>query len=454
LVGLTAGETGMRPGTIMAILGSLLWIVILSPTLLESDAYRYAALLLSLIATYYFYLYHSRIRIHWIGWLCIAWGVYAAARFLLLYFQAPVHHKGASEWLYIFPIFFPVLGIALAAYRPYVARIIAAYFVIVLVFLLATTNYGHILAGEPVTPLIQKNRIHGAVACGLILISAFFWMMHYTLRRHEAPRLAQLALSTAPVIIVLCLLNIYGSKSKGVWLAIVLCLPLMLILAQRYMRHPAVQLIGLAIVALFVGGIALFWGNLVETAGPTLSAVTGVVRDISTSSDISTLFAQSINSDQTPLSMNERLQLWSNAWEVFSAAPIFGQGNLWLESWKHTRYTGVGYTLMHNGYLEIAIRHGLFGLMVFLVMFVAFLRAVRRACAHGLISRPTLHCYYVANAFFCLTLLSNSNNRLAIGESFALVVGAIAFACIIGVDLKSRDLRQRKLPEQTPAIIA
>lgn len=67
---------------------------------------------------------------------------------------------------------------------------------------------------------------------------------------------------------------------------------------------------------------------------------------------------QAIQSGETLTAMDERLQLWSNGWELFSSAPVFGWGNQWLERWQQTRYATVAHTLLHNGYLEILVRSG------------------------------------------------------------------------------------------------
>jgi hypothetical protein len=62
-------------------------------------------------------------------------------------------------------------------------------------------------------------------------------------------------------------------------------------------------------------------------------------------------------------------------------------------------------------------------------MLVLCLRWVRRANVIGLISGPAYLCFVFSLAFFLLSLLTNSNNRLAIGESFFLFVGAFGFCC-------------------------
>ncbi len=441
---LNAIETRVKLPVPLAVLGCVLWILMATATVIESDTYRYATVPLTLIGGYYSYTRLSFVRMHWAGWLCVAWTVYAVTRFLVLIYTSPDHQRGASEWLYFFPLFFPFLGAALVLYRPYISRILAGYFVVALVFLLVLTDYRGILSGEPITPLIQNNRIHGAVACGFMLIGAFFWLMHNLCRHTWSDWRLRLSAVCAPPIMLLALLNIYGSKSKGVWMAVAISLPLMYLLAHRYMRARFIRVLAGALAVCLVAGLVLFWGNIAETAGPTLNAIGATVQEASSSGDVSGAVHDAIHSGSTPLSMNERMQLWTNAWEIFRVSPIFGQGNDWLDSWQKTEYANVGYTLLHNGYLEILVRHGIFGLAVFAVLLAVFLQSVRRSRRLGLVSLQAAHAYYTMIAYFCLTLLSNSNNRLAIGESFFMVVAAVAFHCLILIDIQQKGWPEEK----------
>lgn len=429
---------GVELGKYLSLVGFISWLTVLSPAFIESDAYRYAGALLYLVALYYYLLKSQTFKLGWMGWLCIGWGLYVLARFLFIYFDTPEHEKGSSEWLYIFPLLFPLFGLALTLYKPQIEKVIATFFIVAILFLLWTTNFPDILAGQPIIPMIQNNRIHGAVACGLIMISAFFWMMHYAPSGPRTSSIASLSIGLAPVIILLCLLNIFGSKSKGVWLAVVFTFPLMYLLAQTYLKKRLSILIGLAVVVVSIGLVVVFWNNIYETAGPTVAAVGTVVEDATSGADLGDVVTTTVGSDETPESMNERVQIWSNAWEIICSAPLVGQGNNWLPMWKSTRYANVGFTLMHNGYLEIAIRHGALGLLVMVVMLGMFLGTVRRAQKRGIISLQALHCYYVCIAFFSITLLSNSNNRLAIGEMFSIMTGAIAFFCHIQLQALDR----------------
>lgn len=409
--------------------GSVLWIALMSAPLKESDAYRYACLLLAGGALVFYLRDRTRLPVSWLAWLCIAWAIYAAARFLWLYLTVPGNPIGASEWLYIFPLFFPSMGIALYLFRHHAEKIIAAFFALALVAFLVTTDFARVLSGVNVTPLSHHNQIHGSVGCGFLVVGAFYWLLHCLEKRAVNARMASFALAVAPPVMALALFGIYGAKSKGVWLSMAVVLPPMAVSMLAYLSRAKALIAASGLVAAL--GLVIFSvsDNLWAVGGPTFMSAGHLLRQFAETGDIGQNLATAIHSGAVPRAMKERLELWSNAWEIFVSNPLFGAGNLWLEQWKHTAYPNVGYTLIHNGYLEILMRYGLFGMAVFGVIFVAFVRLVFQAWKAGVISRSALICYCMMILFFMLTLLSNSNNRLALGESFVLLVAAVAFFC-------------------------
>jgi len=434
----------------VAIFGSLLWILVASATLVESDAYRYAVALLSLIALYYYLKAPVRPRTDWIGWLCMGWGAYVMTRFGITYWLTPEHDIGASDWLYAFPFFFPILGVAVLLYEPLFEKIIAAYFAATLAMLIATQHFREVFAGETVKPLIMNNQIHGAVACGMIVIFTLFWLLHYLTDKSSDRRIARFAYIVSPFIVGLCFIAIYGAKSKGVWLALSITLPLLALVALSYLRLKLGTIVIAVAAVLLVAGIYTARHNLDKTAGPTVSATIAMLESVTGGHDLGGTVTSTIGSTDTPVPMDERLQLWSNSWEVFSSAPVFGWGNRWLERWYQTRYSHIQYTLLHNGYLEILVRYGLFGAAIMAFMLAIFIRAVWRAYKAAIIPRAAWHAYSVCLFFFSLTLLSNSNNRLAIGESLAFA--SSAFACWCHMRLKGEYLAMSKVERKDAAV--
>ncbi|MGM4912858.1 O-antigen ligase family protein [Rhizobium sp. 768_B6_N1_8] len=424
----------------------ILWLLLISAPILESDSYRYAALLLIGTTFVWFKPNFSLLKRDWLANACLAWGAYALLRFL---FGLIVDgEKGASDWLYAFPLFFPAVGIALYSSRKHVETVFAIYFPIALAALLISTDYRLILEGNArISPLFHHNLIHGAIGCGFLMIGAFYWLLHAWETGKLARRSGNWIAAVAVSVIALCLFNIYGSKAKGVWLSLVLVGPLMLASLLLYANRRRAALVGAAVVAVIAAALFVGGDDIWRFAGPTYEATARIETAISMQGGVWNAVAAAIASEDTPNAMSERLQLWANSWEVFSQAPAFGAGNHWLTLWQSTTYSKVPYTLLHNGYFEMLVRHGLFGMIVFAILAVAMYRRVLFAQRKKLISLSTLLAYSMVTLFFLGTILSNSNNRLAIGESFFFVFSAVAFACGImlrkGRSLHSSSTRNR-----------
>jgi O-antigen ligase len=407
---------------------SALWLVMMSVTLIESDAYRYAALCLIIAFAFFVPGPKNLLLRDWLAILCIVAGIAALSRFLLLLIVTG--EKGASEWLYAFPLLFPILGVAFAGSWKMVRGILAIFFSLALVLLLISTRFTDALTGERIFPLFHHNPIHGAVGCGFLVIGAFYWMSHqYEVGSSKALRSFATVVGTA--VIALALFNIWGSKSKGVWLALIPVVLMLVPTTLMFLRKKEVivtMVAGVLLLGVSVYGVR---ENIAEVAGPTVESVATVVAELDSGRSFSSIFKEAIESPSTPVTFDERLQLWSNASEVIAVAPFFGSGNHWLTIWHTTRYASIPYTLMHNGYLEILIRHGFLGLAIYGLIFVASLYRVFRASRLGVISKCAFSCYLVCAVYFAFTILSNSNNRLAMGESYALLFSAVCFACTI-----------------------
>jgi O-antigen ligase len=438
----------------LTLLGCVLWILAASAAFVETDTYRYASAILAIIALVHHLRMENRPRTNWLGWLCMGWGIYVVTRFVAIYVMTPGHDLGASDWLFAFPFFFPILGVAFGLYEAHLEKIVAAFFAVAMVMLAVTTHFELIFAGETVKPLIMNNQIHGAVACGLILISASFWLLHYMTSPSSNRAFARFSYVAAPLIIIVCFIAIYGAKSKGVWLALVLTLPIVGLVALTYLRRKMGMVIVVCSAAMLLAGVYTVRHNLHKTAGPTVTAAITMLEGLDDGRDVNGVLADTIASTTTPVSMDERLQLWYNAGELISTAPIFGWGNEWLERWHKTRYSQIQYTLLHDGYLEILVRFGVFGAIVMTVILAGLAASVWRASRSGIIPRAAFHAYALALFFFALTLLSNSNNRLAIGESLALLSSAFACWCNMRLGSQSAVAQEGASAELATGLVA
>jgi O-antigen ligase len=406
----------------------------------ESDTYRYACGVLALIGLYFYLRTTDRPGISWVGWLCMGWAAYALTIFLVMFAAWQGHPIGESEFLYCFPLFFPILGFALSIYWKSMERIVAAFHIGALLMLVLTTKFREVVSGETVRPLIQNNQIHGAVCCGILFVTSCFWLLHYVTEKRSDRTMVTISFLVAPPVIALSLFCIYGAKSKGVWLALALTLPLLAILGLRRLKMGRGALVfAAALVGLILGTYAVR-ANLNQFAGPTVRAAEAMLWSTGHDGGAAAKVASAIASSSTPVSMDERLQLWWNASELIASSPIFGWGNEWLDRWHHAKYGSIRYDLMHNGYLEILVRYGVVGTLVFLVMLAVFIRSVQTACRDGVIPPCAFYAYFTVLVFFAFTLLSNSNNRLAIGESLALVSSAFACACRLFIEQRQQAI--------------
>ncbi|NTG45715.1 O-antigen ligase family protein [Rhizobium rhizogenes] len=421
---------------IWALLADALWLLVMSASLVESYAYRYAGALLVFLSLFRYARSTPRPSIDWRGWLCIAWGGYALLRYVLQFALQADHPIGDHEVLFLMPLTFPPLAFILFQCWPHLERLIAIHFGLALAILVLHLRLGAIFAGETVIPLIQHNQIHGAVCCGMLFIGAVFWLLYYLTEGADKRPMRFYASIVAPLIGALCLIGIYGAKSKGVWLSLVPVLPVLGFFVMRSLKLRIAAPAIICIAALLALGIYTVRDNLYRTAGPTITSTISMLKDASTKEQVGGAVAQTIDSAITPISMNERLQLWSNAWELFSAAPVFGWGSEWLELWPHTHYSHVQYTFMHNGYLEILIRYGLLGAAIFAAMLACFCCSVYRAAYLAIIPKHAMHAFFIILIFFSLTILSNSNNRLASGESLSILTAAFALACQLKIRLQ------------------
>lgn len=418
-----------RKAEARALLPAALWVLLASAMLVESDIYRYVALAFAIFALVRHRPEVRQVSRDWLALLCYAWAGYALVRFVLgivLYDQ-----KGTSEWLYAFPALFPLLGVALYATRRSLFAAGTLLLACGLAGLLATLDFGTIFAGERAAPLFHHNPIHAGVGGSMLFLTAAFWLLYAAETGRLAGRLKwpmlTLGLSTA----ALSLIGVLGAQSKGAWLALAATICFMALLslyhlAGRWRLH---LLGGLVVLTIAVAAVAAPY--VTKVAGSTADAALIMLDTALATKDPLGAIQATIADETVPSAMRERLMLWSNALELIQQSPLVGWGNAWLGEWKRTTYADVGYTLLHNGYLEILVRHGLFGLSVLSVFTLAAAGRVNAARWEGRIGASTAAYLYSMSFFFFATITTNSNNRLALGESFFLLAGGAVFAVLL-----------------------
>lgn len=296
-----------------------------------------------------------------------------------------------------------------------------------LVFLAADTGYSDILHGIKPDARLFNNPIHAAVAAGFIFLCTLQFIAH-TAQRTDlsgSARAWHWALSAA--VLLFALVNIIALRSKGVWLAVALALLVLAVMALAR-GHRRELLVGSGVLAVVAAGVVathnLFW----STAGDTMIFVKTLVSD-TFSQGLGKAISAAIASDTTPLGAKERLMLWADAIEVWKRHPIFGASSAWLTEWESRTYHPSIHDIFHNGYLEIAVRYGVVGLAFFAFLYIWSSRQVVLAVRAKLVAPAAWSCFISTLVFFAITILSNSNNRLAIGESFMWVAAAFGFYC-------------------------
>lgn len=401
----------------------------------ESDAYRYAGLALFVAALVHYFrrslwYYEERPFIGWAGIICLAWVACVAIRIAVSYIFFPEYGAGASEGIYLLPIFYSTFGFALLLYvrRPFVLA--TAFIAISALVLTFGVDYSFVLQSRSAS-LLHNNSIHASVGAGLIALCCVPFGLHVA-RRPDLERATRLALALlAAVTFLLALTAVYTLQSKGVWLALAAALPLLAVLlfVKGGGGGRTARAVALACVLVAMAGVAANYEMMRRVGGPTLAASFALASDIIAGNGVINSLDKAITETATPASMRQRLMLWANALYIWRDNPVFGAGVAWLHEWQDRRYQHTSYTVIHNGYLEIAVRYGWSGLGFYAFLFFWSLRRVWQATRAGLIDATAFQCYAATAFFFAVTMLSNSNNRLAIGESFMWLGAGFGFYC-------------------------
>lgn len=408
-------------------------LVFVSAVWQESDAYRYVGMVLIFAALIRyvrvdFWDYRIKPYIGWAGTMCIVWAAYVAVRFLYSQIFYPELGRGTAEGVYLLPLFYPTTGYALFLYarRPFV---LAAMFMAISMLVFAFGIDFNFQTAIRARTLLHNNPIHASVAAGFIALCAIPFALHVANRGDLKPSIRVLLEGLAGITFVIALLAIYNLRSKGVWLAMIVSLPILaaIIVATEENRYGR-KLVTAALVITFAGA-TLNYEMLHDTAAATVDTSILLLQDTFAGKGIVSSMEGLIADASIPHSANERMMLWVSALNIWEANPIFGAGISWLHEWQNRPYQQVPYNILHNGYLEIAVRYGIIGLAFYAILLGWGVRKVWLANRTCLIDRTALQCYIATMTYFAVTLLSNSNNRLAIGESYMWLAAGFGFYC-------------------------
>ncbi len=416
-----------------ALLGAVAVLLFLSAVWFESDTYRVAGGLMVLAALFHYFrsdLYtYSKPLVGLVGFACMAWALYVMARMGFDFAARPGKGFGTAEGIYLLPIMYPTFGYALYLFvrRPFQA--VVAFMVISLAVLLLSTDYRLVFRGYQALVSLHNNSIHAANASGFIMICSAAFASHVVHRHELHPTVRKVLIALAAVTFAFAGLNVITLISKGVWVALVISLlPLIAGIAWNK-RNLRGSVIAMAVFVLVAAGAGIFHDRVRSVGQRTAASVISLVTQISSGSSLSDSVSYTIAAPGTPTGVRARLMIWSNAAEIWARHPVFGSGIAWLDNWESRKYKESRYTLLHNGYLEIAVRYGITGLMFYAFLFMWSLRMVRKAANANLIDVTAYHAHLAAMIFFAISLFTNSNNRLAFGETYIWFAVSFGFYC-------------------------
>jgi GR25 family glycosyltransferase involved in LPS biosynthesis len=426
-------STSSKTTYIFEVLAAAAILIFVSTLWVESDAYRYAGVALVIVSLSHYlrvsFWRYDKPLVGLIGIMCIAWAGYIAARFGYYYSTHPNAGTGAAEGVYLLPLFYATLGYALFLYIRHPFWIAAAFITACGFVLLFGSDYAAIARNTRPVDIHHNNTIHASIAAGFIALCAIPFAVH-TLRREGLPGwLRALLFGVATVTFVLALINIYALRSKGVWLSFGVALPVLVVLIFLTDKSRTARNVAIAGLFISIIGVGALYENIWKTGGGVAITTSSLGADLASGKGILPTMETAISDDKIPSSTKERLRLWVNALEIWKKQPIWGAGVSWFDEWKNRKYKDPNYTLMHNGYLEIGMRYGLIGLLFYFTIFSWATYRVVQAYRSRLIDASAMQCFVAAMIFFAFTILSNSNNRLAIGESYMWLAIGFGFYC-------------------------
>lgn len=405
-------------------------LVLVSTVWVETDLYRYVLVpLVAVGLTTYFLRQDFFPMIGPIGWACLLWPAHVALRYLWVEHIHPESTGGSAEGVYMFTGAYLTVGYIFFLYRDRLQRLLLPFFIISLVTLFASVQLSGMLENENtrVEFLFHNNLIHASIGAGFILIAAFCHLLWLVDRRPRELLSYWPQLGLLLAVSLFALLGIVVAASKGVWIALLAALPLACFAVWTETRGTTRLLLTVAGIVAILTMALVFGARIEHLIGDEMASAWGLIVELFSGGSVREVVLQKIESGALPSTFDERMRIWWNAMSIWRLDWLFGQGSYWENLWEHTRFADIGFELMHNSYLEVAIRFGIVGLVFYAILFGWCLYQMRRATIEGLVERKLYLFLVLSFVFFLVTMTTNSNIRLAIGESYMLVVGGFGF---------------------------
>lgn len=406
----------------------VLFLLFVSATWIETDVYRYAGGILALGAAIAWIRAGFRPPVGWMFALCWLWAAWVFLRYVIAVSSGDVHGHGSSEGIYLFPIFYSALGYALLIHRIAWREACVTFVVVSLLAALLTVDPDSSADGSLYGIFDTNNRIHGSIGAGFVVLAALN-VMAYEGRTETDARMRWALEFLCLATVAVCAIGIIGAKAKGVWAALAVGLFVLATFAARDVLGRQARLTGILAAAATIGFVAVFHRTLWDTVAPSLEGLSDLALRAAASRDPVGVVRETLACGGLPQSAHLRLMMWHDAVEVWSNDWLFGNGVGWQDAYARAFYAGMGYDVVHNGYLEIAMRYGIVGLVFTLFVFAWSIAMASKAAGKGLIAPEAFRFHVAAAVYFLATMLTNANNRLSIGESYMIAVGAFGFYC-------------------------
>lgn len=404
----------------------------------ESDLYRYAGFGIVILTLVFYFSYellnYRRILFGWPGIICISWVVYLLTRAGLDLAANPDIDFGGAEGIYIFPLFYPTFGYALYRFLKNPFLLGRAFILISMIVLIVGTDYQFIsslFAGVDfrAVTFLHNNSIHASIGVGFMMIGAVYFALYIFAQTTLAPKLKSLWLVLSIIVIAYGLLNIINLQSKGVWLALIFSLPIIIIHLTKQLRTKIIIVVFALCTASIATTSIMIPDRSLNNVSATAQSTYTLVSELADGNGLIKSLQHVIAEGDTPHSSLQRMMLWTDALTIWQERPFIGQGLNWHNEWNERTYKEADHSLLHNGYFEIAVRYGLVGLLFYAWLYLWSIKQSLSAARANLISNEAAQCHSVMLLYFAATMLSNSNIRLALGESFMWLAAGFGFYC-------------------------
>lgn len=350
-------------------------------------------------------------------WLSIAMILYVVCRafFATLDFPEDFHkiiEKQTRSWIFLCLFFIPAWWISRSNYRMVISfGLMLSGFLLGGLFALDIETLHHIMQGERSGFHFGKPIIFGFhCAVGMLGMVSLIHYMIIKDQAHIKPRwLSALLLTLAGAALLLFMQGLIVSQSRGVWLALLIALPLTLILLRRnskisgkHERYRWFYLFG-GMALLLSSTLAMHWGTITE-------------RLFFERNELGIFVTQGL--EHAPLNSSiYRLHLWKLSVEKTLEKPLLGWGpgttqilitqedQLFLQDPK----SGFGYDHFHNAYLELLSQLGLIGLLFVLAIVWLLLFYCFNAYRNGRLSKA-LFVFFIGN-FLLIAVYSLTDFR-------------------------------------------